>query len=59
MTQPEPDNVPTYLVLKLVQAFERLPLLLSRQLEPKTAAVYRKIAGNESQKNLFVGVCQG
>lgn len=50
---------PAYLMLEFVQAFEGLPILFSRWMKPELAAVNGKVAGNEGEKNLLVGVREG
>jgi hypothetical protein len=52
-TQAQSNDVPAYLVLKLIQAFECSTLLLSRRMKSKLAAVDREMAGNQSEENLF------
>jgi hypothetical protein len=55
-------DMTTYLVLKFVQAFEGgegFPLLRSRWGKAKVTAMNGEMAGNEGEKNLFVGVSQG
>jgi hypothetical protein len=58
-TQSKSNDVAAYLMLEFVQAFEASILLFSRRMKPELTAMNCKVVGNEGEKNLLVGGCQG